>query len=136
MTPGSVCSTATVARSARAPISKRSRPGGRSESHLTEWVRYDEGAQNSLVRTDPDMFLELRRAAHALDIKMSAVLDEWGAREDPPRGAIDSEILSIEVIDGRLALVSLRYWNTVYDALILARVGEQWEIIAKAYTDQ
>lgn len=67
---------------------------------------------------------------------MVAVLDEWGAREEPPRGALDSEILSIEVIDGRLALVSLRYWNTVYDALILARVGERWEIVAKAYTDQ
>ncbi len=67
---------------------------------------------------------------------MSAVLDEWGAREDPPRGALDSEVLSIEVIDGRLALVSLRYWNTVYDALILARVGARWEIVAKAYTDQ
>ena len=67
---------------------------------------------------------------------MRAVLDEWGARDEPPTGALDSEILSIEVIDGRLALVSLRYWNTVYDALILARVGDTWEIVAKAYTDQ
>ena len=67
---------------------------------------------------------------------MAEVLDEWGARTEPPTGALGSEILDVRVLDHRLALVSVRYWNTVYDALILARLPQGWVIVAKAYTDQ
>lgn len=96
--------------------------------------------ERAFVSEHATMVRAVRDASGVIEVStfkdMGAVLDEWGAREDPPRGAVDSEILSIEVIDGRLALVSLRYWNTVYDALILARLEDRWAIVAKAYTDQ
>lgn len=86
------------------------------------------------------MVRAVRNEAGVIEVEnnkdMVAVLDRWAARTDPPKGALDSEILGVDVIDGRLALVSLRYWNTVYDALILARVEDRWVIVAKAYTDQ
>lgn len=67
---------------------------------------------------------------------MSQVLADWAARDNPPGGDRDGEILDMKMIDSRLAVVLFRYTDRFYDALTLAKVNGQWKIIAKAFVAQ
>lgn len=67
---------------------------------------------------------------------MNEVLTRWAANENPPGGDRDGEILSMNVVDGRLAVVLFRSVDRFYDALTLAKVEGQWKILGKAWVLQ
>ncbi len=64
---------------------------------------------------------------------MSEVLSNWAANENPPGGNRDGEILSMDVVDDRIAVVMFRSADRFYDALTLGKVNGEWKIIAKAF---
>lgn len=64
---------------------------------------------------------------------MSQVLSNWAANENPPGGDRDGEILSMDVVDDRIAVVMFRSADRFYDALTLGKVNGEWKIIAKAF---
>ena len=67
---------------------------------------------------------------------MQDVLSGWAANDDPPGGSRDGEILALEMVDDRLAIVLFRSTDLFFDALTLARVDGQWKIIQKAFVRQ
>ena len=67
---------------------------------------------------------------------MKAVLTDWAANENPPGGERDGEILALEMVDDRLAVVLFRSADRFFDALTLARVDGEWKIIQKAFVLQ
>ena len=67
---------------------------------------------------------------------MSEVLDNWAANEEPPGGDRDGEIIAMEVLDDRIAVVLFRYTDRFYDALTLANVNGDWKIVQKAFIRQ
>lgn len=67
---------------------------------------------------------------------MTSVLNSWAANENPAGGDRDGEILSMDMVDGRLAVVLFRSTNRFYDALTLSKVNDEWKIIGKAFVLQ
>ncbi len=67
---------------------------------------------------------------------MGEILADWASREDPPGTERDGEIIEMEMVDGRLAVVLFRYTDRFYDALTLAKVNGQWKIVGKAFVRQ
>lgn len=67
---------------------------------------------------------------------MNSVLNKWAAIENPAGGNLDGEILSLDIVDERLAVVLFRSTNRFYDALTLAKVNNEWKIIGKSYVLQ
>ena len=67
---------------------------------------------------------------------MAQVLNNWAANENPPGGDRDGEIISMKMVDGRLAVVLFRSADRFYDALTLGKVNGEWKIIAKAFVLQ
>jgi len=67
---------------------------------------------------------------------MNSVLNKWAANENPAGGNLDGEILSLDIVDERLAVVLFRSTNRFYDALTLAKVNHEWKIIGKSYVLQ
>ncbi len=67
---------------------------------------------------------------------MAAVLNGWAANQNPPGGDRDGEIISINMVAGRLAVVLFRSTDRFYDALTLGKVNGEWKIIAKAFVLQ
>ena len=67
---------------------------------------------------------------------MTAVLSNWAANENPPGGSRDGEIMAMEIVDDRLAVVLFRSTDAYFDALTLAYVGDEWKIIQKAFVLQ
>lgn len=67
---------------------------------------------------------------------MADVLDRWAANQNPPGGDRDGEIISMDIVDDRLAVVLFRSADRFYDALTLGKVNGQWKIIAKAFVLQ
>ena len=64
---------------------------------------------------------------------MNSVLNRWASNENPVGGHRDGEILSLDIVDGRLAVVLFRSTTRFYDALTLAKVNNAWKIIGKSY---
>lgn len=64
---------------------------------------------------------------------MSEVLSRWAANENPPGGDRDGEIMSMDIVDDRIAVVMFRSADRFYDALTLGKVNGEWKIIAKAF---
>ena len=64
---------------------------------------------------------------------MTEVLGNWAANDNPPGGDLDGEIIALEMIDERLAVVLFRSTDRFYDALTLAQVDGEWKIIQKAF---
>lgn len=67
---------------------------------------------------------------------MNEVLSNWSANENPAGGNRDGEIISMNMVDDRLAVVLFRSTDRFYDALTLGKVNGQWKIIAKAFVLQ
>lgn len=67
---------------------------------------------------------------------MTDVLNNWASNENPPGGDRDGEIISMNMVDDRLAVVLFRSADRFYDALTLGKVDGQWKIIAKAFVLQ
>ena len=67
---------------------------------------------------------------------MTEVIANWSANENPPGGDRDGEILALEMVDERLAVVLFRSTDRFFDALTLANVNGEWKIIQKAFVRQ
>ena len=67
---------------------------------------------------------------------MNSVLNKWASNKKPVGGNRDGEILSLNIVDDRLAVVLFRSTNRFYDALTLTKFNNEWKIIAKAYVLQ
>jgi len=48
----------------------------------------------------------------------------------------DYEILSINAVDERMAVVLFKFNSSVYDAMTLVKVDGKWQIAAKVYIKQ
>lgn len=64
---------------------------------------------------------------------MGEVLTRWAANSNAPGGNRDGEILSMDIVDDRIAVVMFRSTDRFYDALTLGKVNGEWKIIAKAF---
>jgi len=67
---------------------------------------------------------------------MNEVLGNWSSNASPAGGDRDGEIISMNMVDDRLAVVLFRSTDRFYDALTLGKVNGQWKIIAKAFVLQ
>ncbi len=68
--------------------------------------------------------------------KMSEVIENWAANENPPGAGRDGEVMSIDVIDQRLAVATFRYADRFYDAFTMVKLDGQWKIAAKTFVRQ
>lgn len=68
--------------------------------------------------------------------KMSDVIENWAANENPPGAGRDGEVLSVEIVDERLAVVTFRYADRFYDAFTMVKLDGQWKIAAKTFVRQ
>jgi len=64
---------------------------------------------------------------------MSSVLNKWASNKKPVGGNRDGEIISMNIVDDRLAVVLFRSTTRFYDALTLAKLNNEWKIIGKSY---
>ena len=64
---------------------------------------------------------------------MGEVLTRWAANSNPSGGNRDGEIMSMDIVDDRIAVVMFRSTDRFYDALTLGKVNGEWKIIAKAF---
>ena len=64
---------------------------------------------------------------------MAQVLNNWASNDNPAGGNRDGEIISMNMVDDRLAVVLFRSTDRFYDALTLGKVNGEWKIIAKAF---
>ena len=67
---------------------------------------------------------------------MGVILSRWAANENPPGSGRDGEILSLNVVDDRLAVVLFRYTDEYYDSLVLLNTADGWQIVQKAFIQQ
>jgi len=67
---------------------------------------------------------------------MNSVLNKWAANKNPVGGDRDGEIISMNIVDDRLAVVLFRSTTRFYDALTLAKLNNEWKIIGKSYVLQ
>lgn len=67
---------------------------------------------------------------------MAAVLTAWASNDNPAGGNRDGEIISMDMVDGRLAVVLFRSTDRFYDALTLSKVNSEWKIVGKAFVLQ
>lgn len=68
--------------------------------------------------------------------QMGETLDRWAANDNPPGADREGEILSLEVVDGRIATVIFRYTDRFYDAFSLFKIDGEWKIVAKTFIPQ
>ena len=67
---------------------------------------------------------------------MTEVIANWSANENPAGTDRDGEILAMEVLDDRIAVVLFRSADRFYDALTLVYIDDEWKIIQKAFVLQ
>lgn len=81
-----------------------------------------------------------RREGEGVEVRawkdMREVLENWASAKNPPGAGRPHEFLDVHVTDGRIATVHFRYADRFYDALTLAKIDDEWTIIAKAFTTQ
>lgn len=66
---------------------------------------------------------------------LDEILPDW-AQGEPTTAERSGKILSMSVIDDRIATVMFDSNGRFYDALTLAKINGRWEIIGKAYVRQ
>jgi len=66
---------------------------------------------------------------------MNKVIQGWGSNKNPA-GDRDSEILAMNVTDGRIATVHFRSADRFYDVLTLVKIDGEWEIATKVFVNQ
>ncbi len=67
---------------------------------------------------------------------MSEVLANWSANENPPGTEREGKIISMDIVDDRIAVVMFKSADRFYDALTLVYIGDEWKIIQKAFVLQ
>ncbi len=68
--------------------------------------------------------------------KMYDVIEGWAQNDNPPGAGRDGEVLSIEIVDDRLAVATFRYADRFYDAFSLVKIDGEWKIAAKTFIRQ
>ncbi len=68
--------------------------------------------------------------------EISELIERWSSNPNPPGMSEDYEILSIEIVDGRLATVTFRFTDRYYDAFLLIKHEGEWQIVTKAFIEQ
>ena len=121
---------------------------GSSESYAEiKSVLYDSylgGQKNSSVET-------IRRAFHSDSVMMFPQSDEagksylqkwtdmhstvveWAEPGNPDLNLDNFEILSMDVVDERMAVVIFKIEDRVYDAITLLKIENDWKIVSKVY---
>lgn len=61
---------------------------------------------------------------------------KWAENPDPNLNFEDHKILSLNVVDDRIAVVLLDVNGRVYDAITLAKIDDDWTIASKVYIPQ
>ncbi|MEM9234913.1 MAG: nuclear transport factor 2 family protein, partial [Pseudomonadota bacterium] len=102
--------------------------GERSEERLSRAFAVDH-ARMTWVQKDDD------GTEAVTSVPISEIIPRWSEGE-PSGEARDSEILSMEIVDGRIATVMFDSNGRFYDALTLAKVNGEWKIISKAFVRQ
>ncbi len=67
---------------------------------------------------------------------MTEVLANWSANENPPGTERKGEIISMDIVDDRIAVVMFKSADRFYDALTLVYIDDEWKIIQKAFVLQ
>ena len=67
---------------------------------------------------------------------MHSVVAGWAEKANPGLDYKDYEILSINAVDERMAVVLFKFNSSVYDAMTLVKVDGEWQIAAKVYIKQ
>lgn len=97
----------------------------------------DAARMNRAFLTEHAAMVGVRRNAEGEYVDsnedMGAVIASWSRTQNPNGGSRDGEILSIDVVDGRLAVVLFRSTTRYYDALTLIKVDGAWRIVSKAF---
>jgi hypothetical protein len=68
--------------------------------------------------------------------EITAMIEQWSDNPNPPGERTDFQILSIEIVDGRLATVTFRFTDRFYDAFLLIKQDGEWQIVSKAFVEQ
>lgn len=69
-------------------------------------------------------------------LDMHSLVAEWAKVPNPNLNIDDVELLSLDVIDERLATAQIRMQNRVYEVLNLVKVDGNWLIASKVYIVQ
>lgn len=67
---------------------------------------------------------------------MDETMEAWASNDDPVGAGRDGEVLSIDIVDGRLAVVTFRFEDRFYDAFTMVKVNGEWKIAAKTFVRQ
>ena len=67
---------------------------------------------------------------------MHSVVTGWAKDAKPDLNIQDYEILSVNAVDERMAVVLFKYNTSVYDAITLVKIDDEWQIAAKVYIKQ
>lgn len=68
--------------------------------------------------------------------EIADVIDRWSSADNPPGERSNYEILSIEITDDRIATAMFRYTDRFYDAFVLIKQDDEWQIVTKAFVRQ
>lgn len=68
--------------------------------------------------------------------EIPGVIDRWAGNPNPPGESDDYEILSVEIVDERLATVTFRFTDRYYDAFLLIKHDGEWQIVTKAFVER
>ena len=68
--------------------------------------------------------------------KMYDVIEGWAQNDNPPGAGRDGEVLSVDIVDDRLAVATFRYADRFYDAFSLVKIDGEWKIAAKTFIRQ
>jgi dsDNA-binding SOS-regulon protein len=71
------------------------------------------------------------RLERSLD--MHATAKEWAEQSSPDLDLSKFEILSLDIVDDRIAVATLKVEERVFDALTLVKEGDEWKIASKVY---
>ncbi len=67
---------------------------------------------------------------------MEAVIANWAGDPNPEGVGRDGEIMDINIVDGRIAMVMFRYKDEYYDVLTLVKLGDSWKIATKTFVQR
>lgn len=67
---------------------------------------------------------------------MHALAEEWAQTPHPEYDVVSFRILSLDVVDDRLATVLFEVEDRVYEALTLVKAEGKWTIVSKVFIEQ
>lgn len=94
----------------------------------------------SAFRVDSVMLLPIEKPEGGSKIRkwtdMHTTVSGWAEKANPNLDKSDFEVLSMDVVDNRMAVVLFKVENRVYDALTLVKIEDGWQIVSKVFIEQ